>query len=1126
MESDPNAGGGDNDNCQFEPFTPGNYVTVSADMCREQIIAAASATRPNEKQVRFHEAGMTAFLHYGINTYYDQEWGHGNEDPRRFNPSNLDTDQWVRTLAASGFRYAILTVKHHDGFMLYNSRYTTYDVGSSPWKDGNGDVVREFFESARRYGLKVGIYLSPADSHAEKANIYGNGSPRSTRQIPTMVEGDDRADGTFEDGTTVPRFTYEATDYGAYFLNTLYELSTEYGEIDEFWFDGAGGNTTSSEQFDYDSFYDLIYKLQPGAAIAVAGRDVRWVGNEGGLAREAEWNPQAVYEANPIGRIRVKPDPTTGNLGATDLLVSEVKAGNANRMHWWPAEADVSIRPGWFWHASQSPKSVDQLMHIYRRSVGRNSILLLNMPPNKTGLIDSKDVKRLMEWRRAVRQTLPFDLAIGKPAMMNGVVTSLLTDGDRYSAPQAVKPTTQSPLVYEVDLGAAQRITSLAYSEDIKNHGQQVEGYKVEAMVDGAWTQVATGPTIGARRIDVLANPVTATKLRLTVSAARGPVGLAAVEAYDADAEFEIPTDVYLDSNTALAGNGLSEESPFKSGEQLKPLTLQPGTTLHIKRGTVLPEAPTLWGYGTATKPVTIAFYGEGNEPTAGGKTFTEIVSANAQRGFVLQGQTPTVTDGDDPALVEPVPVNYKNTINPRDIRVTASSEETAGENGRAGNVLDGNPGTIWHSKWSSNPKGTPPNTLTFDLGKSYNVDALRYTGRSQAHTENSQIKDYDIFVSDVAGEQGTKVASGSFAAGSDEQRVTFPPTLGRYVTLVAKSSQSTTNGSFSSAAEIRIEGVVPGGNPEPTAAPTTQPTTQPTTAPGAPTVDRVAGKNRVTTALEAARAGDFGDTAVLVTGANYVDGAAAAPLAAHYKAPLLLTMGKTLEPELKAGIEELDITNIVIVGGTGSVSAGIQRDLRHLGVTVTRLEGADRFDTNMSVIKHLNSKGAGKGGVFVTTGLNFPDTLAASAVAAKHDSTVLLSRGNALTPEGKKYLNGNEGKLVAVGGAAVKALSAAGYRAGTNMEVVAGSNRYDTAAELAVKYVPDAPYAVVLSGATFPDALSGSALAVNRSGVVLLTQAGTLPASTRATLDKLPLRAIDVLGGPSSVSNAVFRIL
>ncbi|WP_371151705.1 cell wall-binding repeat-containing protein [Buchananella felis] len=1193
MPSDPGGGGGDNDSCEFTPPEVGNYVPVESTFCRDQILAAASATRPNEKQVRFHEAGMTAFLHYGINTYYNQEWGHGTEDPARFNPSNLDTDQWVRTLAASGFRYAILTVKHHDGFMLYDSRYTTYDVGSSPWKGGKGDVVREFFDSARRYGLKVGIYLSPADSRAEIDQIYGNGSARSSRTIPTMVTGDDRADGTFDDGRPVPQFKYDATDYGAHFLNTLYELSTEYGEIDEFWFDGAGGNTTSTETFDYDAFYDLINKLQPGAAIAVAGRDVRWVGNEGGLAREAEWNVQAVYEANSIGRIRVKPDATTRNLGAADLLVSEVKAGNANRMHWWPAEADVSIRNGWFWHPTQSPKSVGQLMNIYRRSVGRNAILLLNMPPNTTGLIDDKDVKRLMEWRRAIRQSMPFDLAIGKPGTFNGTATAVLTDGDRYSAPTAPKPTAQAPLVYEVDLGKAQQITQLGYSEDIKNYGQQVENYKVEALVEGTWTQVAVGPTIGARRLDTLATPVTATKLRLTVSAARGPVGISAIEAYNADEQFEIPTDIYLDSNAAVAGTGLSKQSPLKSGEQLKPLTLQPGTTLHIKRGTVLPEAATLWGYGTATKPVTIKFYGSGPEPTAGGKTFTQIVAENSHRGFVLAGQAPSVTDGDDPALVEPTPAVYANTINPRDITVTASSEETTREQGQATKVLDGDPDTHWHSKWSSAPIGVPPNTLTFDLGKNYNVDALRYTGRAQGGTENSQIKDYEVYVSDVQGERGTLVASGVFAVGSEEQRVTFPPVLGRYVTLVAKTSQSTRNGSFSSAAEIRIEGVLPGSTPAPGGSATPAPGGSATPAPGgsatpapggsatpapggsatpapggsatpapggsatpapggsatpapggsatpapsatatvpgaplAPEVTRLAGTNRVKTALEAARAGDFGHTAVLVTGKSYPDGAAAAPLAAHHKAPILLTMGSKLEPEVRAALDELDIRDIVIVGGHRSVSAAVERELRGLDLTVQRIEGKDRFDTNMQVINYLDEKNVGKGGVFVTSGMNFADTLAASAVASKHDAVVLLTGTNALPAAAAQLLKGRAGvKPVGVGGDAVRSLLNAGYVPGTTMVDVAGVTRFDTAARLAELYMADATSAVVVSGATFADALPGNALAANKGGVVLLTQQSVLPESTRRALVKLPVSSIHVLGGTGTVSEAVARIL
>ncbi|WP_427015783.1 alpha-L-fucosidase [Pseudarthrobacter sp. P1] len=260
----------------WEPpaLDPANFIPVASTDSPRTILAKAALVRPTLPQLRWQEARQTAFVHFGINTFYDQEWGHGTEDPARFNPTDFDADSWVRTLRDNGFRYAILTVKHHDGFLSYPSRYTAYSVKSSPWRGGKGDVLREFPTAARRYGMKVGICLSPADSNQEADGVFGNGSAKSMRTIPTLVAGDDRV------GKDLPRFHYEATDYGAFFLNTLYETLTEYGQIDEVWFDGAGGNTAKRELYDYPAFHELIGKLQPHAVVAVGGRDVRWVGNE------------------------------------------------------------------------------------------------------------------------------------------------------------------------------------------------------------------------------------------------------------------------------------------------------------------------------------------------------------------------------------------------------------------------------------------------------------------------------------------------------------------------------------------------------------------------------------------------------------------------------------------------------------------------------------------------------------------------------------------------------------------------------------------------------------------------------------------------------------------------------
>lgn len=315
-------------------ITPGKQVAVDKTDCEHNIMAKAAAVRPTEQQQAWQEDGLTAFVHFGINTFHDQEWGNGSEDPAKFQPTGtIDPDAWVRTLREAGFRQAILVVKHHDGFVGFPSRYTDYDISATPWKNGKGDLVREFTDAAHRYGMLVGLYMSPADSHEEKLGVFGNGSAKTARTIPTLVPGDDRA------ASNPQTYSYQATDYGAYFLNTLYEMLTQYGTVDEVWFDGAQGNTVKDEHFDYAAFFDLIHKLQPNAVVAVGGRDVRWVGNELGQARPDEWAVVPVKEAEPGGKLDgIKNGSFDLTFGHHDQVIDAVQNMGATSLNWWPSE--------------------------------------------------------------------------------------------------------------------------------------------------------------------------------------------------------------------------------------------------------------------------------------------------------------------------------------------------------------------------------------------------------------------------------------------------------------------------------------------------------------------------------------------------------------------------------------------------------------------------------------------------------------------------------------------------------------------------------------------------------------------------------------------------------------------
>jgi len=416
--------------------------------------------KPTPQQLAWQEAELSLFLHFGMNTFTDREWGEGNEDPKLFNPTELDTRQWAQTAKETGFQYLILTAKHHDGFCLWPSQYTEHSVKSSPWRKGKGDVVKEFAHACREAGLKMGLYLSPWDRHE-----------------PTY--GDSPA-------------------YNRFYVNQLTELMTQYGEVAEVWFDGACGEGPNGKRQEYDwpSYYGVIRQHQPNALIAICGPDIRWVGNEDGFAHETEWSVQ-------------DPNPTL-HPGVTGQV-------------WWPAECDVSIRPGWFWHESQDGqvKSLEHLLDIYFKSVGRNSVLLLNVPPNNRGLLPEPDVQRLREFRAALDRIFAEDLAQGKPATADssqpGHEAAKAVDGrpDTYWRPQA--GATAGSL--EIDLGQPTAF-NVAMAQEYIAEGQRVEEYRLEAWTEQGWQEVARGTTIGHKKLDRFPT-VTGSQVRLTVLKSR-----------------------------------------------------------------------------------------------------------------------------------------------------------------------------------------------------------------------------------------------------------------------------------------------------------------------------------------------------------------------------------------------------------------------------------------------------------------------------------------------------------------------------------------------------------------------------------------------------------------------------
>ena len=463
-----------------------NFTLIQPGDSHAEIIAKAASVRPSAKQLRWQQLELTAFFHFGINTYSGTEWGTGKEDPKIFNPTKLDADQWVRVAKEAGFKQVILTAKHHDGFCLWPTKTTKQSVESSPWKNGKGDVVAEVAAACKRYDIGFGVYLSPWDMNSP---VYGSDA------------------------------------YNDLFIEQLTELLTKYGKVDEVWFDGANGEGPNGkkQEYDFNRWYAHIRKLQPQAVIAIMGPDVRWVGTETGYGRETEWSvlpadnlDQSSISGDSQKDINVKP---SGFLKGQDIGGRE-KLKNAKGLVWYPAETDVSIRPGWFYHEKEDSKvkTPEKLLDIYYSSVGRNGVLLLNIPPNKEGLIADSDINSLKELTRLRTETFKKNLAKNASIVSaNGKNAKAMLDG-KYNTSWTTKGS-DSTAVIELNLPKAETFDVLALQENI-SIGQRIEKFSFEYWDGQAWKQAASGTTVGYKRL-LRFEPVSASKVRLRIAESR-----------------------------------------------------------------------------------------------------------------------------------------------------------------------------------------------------------------------------------------------------------------------------------------------------------------------------------------------------------------------------------------------------------------------------------------------------------------------------------------------------------------------------------------------------------------------------------------------------------------------------
>jgi alpha-L-fucosidase len=468
-------------------------LAASVVLLASPLLASAEPPKPfgpvpSKRQSAWHEMEFYGFLHFTVNTFTDKEWGYGDEDPKVFNPTDFDADQIVTTAKAAGMKGVILTAKHHDGFCLWPSKYTEHSVKNSPWRGGKGDVVKEISQACKRHGLKFGVYLSPWDRNHKD---------------------------------------YAHPEYITYYRNQLRELLSNYGDIFTVWFDGANGGdgfyggARETRKIDNRTFYDwpntwqIVRRMMPGAVMfSDGGPDVRWVGNENGVAGDPCWATMNAAGRYPGG-------PSEG-------LNSGERPGDT----WLPAECDVSIRPGWFYHAKEDSrvKTPAQLLDIFYKSVGRGADLNLNLPPDRRGRIHENDVKSLTEFRRILDATFAVNLAKGATAIASNTRggsakfdAKNAIDGNRktYWATDGSQTTPE----VTIDLGKAVTFNVVDLREALPL-GQRIDAFAIDKKTQSGWEEFTHGTSIGNRRL-VRTEPVTTDAVRLRILKAAASPALA-----------------------------------------------------------------------------------------------------------------------------------------------------------------------------------------------------------------------------------------------------------------------------------------------------------------------------------------------------------------------------------------------------------------------------------------------------------------------------------------------------------------------------------------------------------------------------------------------------------------------
>lgn len=663
---------------------------------------------PTQKQVDWQEMEFYAFVHFSLNTFTNKEWGYGDESPELFNPTNLDVRQWARVVKEAGMKGIILVAKHHDGFCLWPSAYTERSVKNSPWKNGKGDLVKELAAACKEYGLKLGLYLSPWDRN--------------------------RAD-------------YGKPEYVTYFRNQLKELLTNYGDVFEMWFDGANGgdgyyggaNETRKintlEYYKWDETYKLIYKIAPKTLVwGVGPSEARWIGNEEGRAGKTNWS---------LLRQKVE---LAGKVHYTEFM-----SGHEDGEKWVPGEADVSIRPGWFYHAVEDDKvrPLDEMVDIYYESIGRNATLLLNLPVDKRGLVHENDKARLKELVSTIKEDFKTDVLTGTKISTDNVRGNSIEFGGEKVSDQNKKTywatddnIKSASIVFEFNKPTP--INRILLQEYIKL-GQRVKAFNVEAKVDEKWIVVANETTIGYKRI-LRIDRVTASALKINITNSKACILISNIQAYNAPTFVRMPK-ILRDKNgnvTIKSEEGNSIYYTIDGSNPSQKSILYKGAFQYNKAFEI--KAFAIDAVENISSAVTTAKYGVSKE-------------------------------------------NWKI--------LTASS----GDLGLANRIIDGDPNTDWNFGDDANKL---PQEITIDMGSILSIKGFTYIPQQIGNNLNL-ISNYEFYTS-LDNVKWTLQSQGEFSNIKNnpiEQIKNFKKDKARYIRFVARSAVG--KGATVSIAEINI---------------------------------------------------------------------------------------------------------------------------------------------------------------------------------------------------------------------------------------------------------------------------------------------------------------------------------